>query len=245
MADWTDRFFTGSWMTLQRRAYSEEETAAQARFLGRALRLRKGSRVADVPCGDGRISLELARVGCLVTGVDACEASVRRARRRFRREGLEGDIRLGDMRSLDLEGPFDAVFNWWGSFGYFDERTNRAVLESFARALRPRGHVLVEQMNREHVRRSFRHTSTSTYDGLVVRTRNVWNPRTQRIEGSWTLREGARTQRRTSSMRIYTPRQMERLLARAGLRMEKLYGDIDLSPYRRGSRRMIAVARKA
>ena len=55
VTDWTDTFFTGLWGELQRRSYPRAETEREARFIRRALGLRKGSRVLDVPCGDGRI----------------------------------------------------------------------------------------------------------------------------------------------------------------------------------------------
>ncbi len=125
MAHRTDDFFTGYWSEMQRAAPMTDVAAEETRVLRKVLKLRKGSRVADVPCEDGRISLELARAGCRVVGVDACEPSVRRARRQFRKAGLQGTFHHGDMRDLQLACEFNAVINWWGSFGYFDEETNR------------------------------------------------------------------------------------------------------------------------
>jgi SAM-dependent methyltransferase len=49
----------------------------------------------------------------------------------------------GDMREPPFEGRFDALVNWFSSFGYFDDETNRRVLEGFARALRPGGVLLI------------------------------------------------------------------------------------------------------
>jgi hypothetical protein len=46
------------------------------------------------------------------------------------------------------------------------------------------------------------------------------------------------------SMRLYTPRQIRRLVESAGLRVEAVYGDRQGRPYGRGSRRMIIIARR-
>ena len=146
MAHWTDDFFTGYWSVMQRSAPVADVAAEEARVLRKVLKLRKGSRVADVPCGHGRISLELARAGYSVVGVDACEPSIRRARRELRKAGLPGAFHLGDMRDLRLPREFNAVINWWGSFGYFDEGTNRRVLKGFADILLSGGRVLVDQV---------------------------------------------------------------------------------------------------
>jgi len=242
---WTESFFEGSWDEIIRNVYTPEESREQALFIRRVLRLRSGSRVLDVPCGDGRISLELASMGCRVLGVDRTEPSIRRARRRARRADLDAEFRVGDMRRLEETGRFSAVLNWWGSFGYFSDGENLELLRGFERLLTSRGRVMIDQINREGVLRDFRAAAWDDYGGVRVHVRNRWDPDAERIEGVWTMvRKGERSRRRTS-MRIYTPRQMERLLGRAGLRLERFYGWIDGSPFSRGSRRMITVARRA
>ena len=244
MAHWTDDFFTGFWSEMQRAAPMADATRDEARVLRKILKLRKGSRVADVPCGDGRISLELARAGCRVVGVDACEPSVRRARRQFRKAGLPGTFHHGDMRHLRLPQEFNAVINWWGSFGYFDEDTNRQILKGFADILMPGGRVLIDQVNRERILRDFRKKGEFEYGGVKVTTRNVWDPKLQRINGSWLFERGARRARRRSSMRLYTPSQMEALMETAGLALEFICDGTTGLPFTRGSRRMSAVGRK-
>jgi SAM-dependent methyltransferase len=243
-SDWTDTFFTGIWETLLKNVYTEEESIEQARFVHRALRLREGSRVADIPCGDGRISIELAKAGCEVVGVDRSAASVRRARNRVRSLRLPAEFHAGDMRRLRVGGSFDAVLNWWGSFGYYDDETNLAVLRRFSELLVPGGRVLIDQVNRERVLRRFMHEAEDDYGPASVSVRNVWNPERQSVDGTWTITKGGRRTRRRSSVRLYTPKQLERMMTRAGLALERQYGDERGSRYGRGSRRMISIGRK-
>ncbi len=243
-SDWTDTFFTGVWETLLKNVYSEEESRDQARFIHRALGLRKGSRVADVPCGDGRISVELAKAGCTVVGVDRSSVSVRRARTRARALGLPAEFHVGDMRNLRVAGPFHAVLNWWGSFGYYDDDTNLAILRRFAELLVPGGRVVIDQVNRERILRRFMHEAEDDYGPARVSVRNVWNSERQSVDGTWTITKGGRRTRRRSSIRLYTPKQMERLMARVGLTLERLYGDDVGARYGRGAKRMISVGRK-
>ena len=244
MAHWTDDFFTGYWSMMQRSSEVSDVSADEARVLRKLLRLRKGSRVADIPCGDGRISLELMRMGCEVVGVDACEPSIRRARRRLRKEGLEGTFYLGDMRDLRLPRDFDAVINWWGSFGYFDDATNGQVLKGFADVLRTGGRVLIDQVNRERILRDFMRKGVFEYGGVKVTTRNRWDPVGKRIEGSWFFEKEGRRARRRSSIRLYTPSEMRALMESAGLALEYLCDGKTGLPFNRGSRRMTAVGQK-
>jgi len=244
MSHWTDDFFTGYWSVMQRSTEVSDASVEEARILRRLLRLRKGSRVADVPCGDGRISLELARAGCRVVGVDACEPSIRRARYRLRKAGLPGEYHVGDMRDLKLPREFNAVVNWWGSFGYFDDETNGRVLEGFADILKPGGRVLVDQINRERIRRDFRNKGVAEYGGVKVTTRNTWDDKRKRVNGSWLFEKGGRRARRRSSIRLYTPSEMKALMESAGLVLDCICDGKTGLPYNRGSLRMSAVGRK-
>jgi len=222
----------------------------QARFIRRALRLRKGQRVLDVPCGAGRTSLALAKLGIEVTGVELRSKFTNRAKRRFRKEGLPGTFLVGDMRELDFEGEFHAVVNWFGSFGYFSEAENLDVVRRFARALRPGGRVLIDQPNRENVLRHFRHVHRSTLRQLgrrcsgMLTTRNRWNPKLERIEGTWTLELDGETFRHPMTMRLYTPGQFKALFKRAGLEVEAFYGSREGAPHSRSSRATVVVGRK-
>jgi cyclopropane fatty-acyl-phospholipid synthase-like methyltransferase len=244
MGHWTDDFFTGYWSVMQRSGEVSEVSAEEAQVIRKLLKLRRGSSVADVPCGDGRISLELARAGCRVVGVDACEPSVRRARRRSRKEGLTVEFHVGDMRDLQLQQEFDALVNWWGSFGYFDDKTNARVLEGFAAVLRRGGRVLIDQVNRERILRDFRHKGEFVWSGLKVTTRNRWDDAGKRVNGSWTFEKGGRRERRRSSIRLYTPSEMKALMESAGFVVERVCDGKTGLPFDRGSQRMTVIGRK-
>ncbi|HUT25286.1 MAG TPA: class I SAM-dependent methyltransferase [Sumerlaeia bacterium] len=228
---------------------SAQERVEDARFVKRALRLRRGQTVLDVPCGKGALAMPLARLGCRVTGVDLRPSFVAAARRQFRREGLAGRFLAMDMRDLDFEGEFAAVFNWFGSFGYFTDAENLDVLRRFARGLRPGGRVLIDQVNRERILRHFiperRFEPTGTEGrASLVHIRNRWDGETERVESVWTaLKHGKRT-RSPLSMRLYTPAQLERLFERVGLSVERAYGNWQGAPWSRSAKRLALVGRK-
>src|SRR5260370_32362255 len=79
-SNWYENFFHGLALDLWRKALPPEHTKAEAAFLVQALQSGAGSHLLDVPCGNGRLSFELASRGYQVTGVDIAEDFIEEAR---------------------------------------------------------------------------------------------------------------------------------------------------------------------
>ena len=58
--NWWENFFHGVALDFWRAAVSDEQTRADADFIAKQLQLPANAKVLDVPCGNGRLSLELA-----------------------------------------------------------------------------------------------------------------------------------------------------------------------------------------
>jgi cyclopropane fatty-acyl-phospholipid synthase-like methyltransferase len=142
--EWWQTFFAGHWLDVQR-VFKAERTTAEADFIERVLKLQPGAAVLDVPCGEGRLSVELASRGYRLTGVDITEALLADARRTAAERRLDVAWHRRDMRDLPWREDFDGAYCFWGSFGYFDDEGNRAFLEAVARALKPGGRFLMDR----------------------------------------------------------------------------------------------------
>tara|TARA_A100001037_G_scaffold275367_1_gene273827 strand:- start:71 stop:820 length:750 start_codon:yes stop_codon:yes gene_type:complete len=94
-----------------------------------------GERVLDLGCGDGALTERLRRAGCLVVAVDSSPEQVWAALER----GL--DARIIDVRELDFEGEFDAVFSN-AALHWVSEAD--LVIRGVWRALTPGGRFVAE-----------------------------------------------------------------------------------------------------
>ncbi|HEV8247148.1 MAG TPA: class I SAM-dependent methyltransferase, partial [Polyangiaceae bacterium] len=103
-SDWYTSFFFDFFGELQLDHQAEEQTRAEVDALERELGLSEPRRILDVPCGAGRHSLELARRGHRVTGVDFNPKVLDAAKDAAERQRLTLDFRLGDMRALEFNG---------------------------------------------------------------------------------------------------------------------------------------------
>jgi SAM-dependent methyltransferase len=228
--DWTLTFDRSLWLK------PDATGPADAAFLVRILRLPAGSRILDAPCGTGRISLPLALAGYRVTGVDRQPSYIRRARRRA--SGQENaSFLVADMRKARFDDQFDAVINWGGSFGYFSDMDNQDLVRAFARAVGPRGKIVIDQPNREHLLRHFR--THVEQPGLHIT--NIWDRSAGRMHSEWKLKKGGRLHTNRMSVRLYTLMEMKTLFRRAGCRLRTAYGSVSGEGYGRTSRRLIVV----
>ncbi len=100
MADWFEEFFGGLYAKVLPKVFDERQTMQDVRTVKRLLGLREGRRVLDIPCGMGRLSIPVARMGIVMTGLDLTESYVRRARRDAKRESLGVRFLHGDMGEI-------------------------------------------------------------------------------------------------------------------------------------------------
>lgn len=106
----------------------------------------KGSRLADIGCGTGALSLKLASLGYDVTGFDSSLPMLKQLRKRS--QGLSIRLEQADVFHLD------------DSFGLYDAAVSRWVLTHFpnwgeivasvGRMLRPGGILVFDMKSREH-----------------------------------------------------------------------------------------------
>src|SRR3989304_7753412 len=102
--EWWQRLFE---TPLYFELYEAEDSKKAVREVSQAvalLGLTPPARILDVPCGYGRHAAECARRGFTVTGVDAAETQLNRAREKARAAGVSIEFRLQDGRALDFEG---------------------------------------------------------------------------------------------------------------------------------------------
>lgn len=224
-----------------------ERNQADAAEIIAALGLMPGQRVLDAPCGHGRVSNLLAQSGMDVVGVDRSELFVDVARRDATSLGVTVDYRLGDLTDLDsvVSEQFDAVINWFTSFGYHDDDRLRSLLASYHRALRPGGKLLIETLHhdwfvRHHVEPPF--TTVTAVGDDAMYDHASFDPETGRVETVRTVIRDGQTRTSRHFVRLPSPPEFRSWLQDASFHDIQITAR-DMSPLTTHTRRMLVIAR--
>jgi SAM-dependent methyltransferase len=244
-SDWWRDFFSGLTVGFWNAAVPEEATRADLGFLWEHLRLAKGSRVLDVPCGSGRLALPLAERGCAMTGIDISEEFLEIARTNAAAKSLAVDLRRAEMRQLPGRGDFDAAFCFGNSFGFLDDEGNEAFLFAVSRALRPGGRFAVDYgQSAESVFPRMSPRLEAEVAGFTFVEETAYEPLSARVENRYTISREGRTETRLASQRVYMVREVVELLAKAGLSVDRIFGSPAGDPFDLGAHRLLLVAEK-
>lgn len=219
----------------------DELSERQAELLWTLLELVAGDAVLDVPCGHGRIANRLAARGARVTGVDADALFLERARAAAEALGVEVEYIHGDMRELPWQARFDAVVNWFTSFGYFDDEGNRAWLATALLTLRPGGRLALDVHSRDAFMRNRVPASVVERDGDLLVDRFGYDVETGREQTErWIVRGGA-VRKTEYSVRFYSYTELRSLLLDVGFSSVEAVGH-DGESLTLDARRMIVIA---
>jgi SAM-dependent methyltransferase len=127
------------------------------------LNLPEDAKILDLACGKGRHSIYLNQLGYNVTGADLSENSIEQAKLH---ENDTLHFEVHDMRE-PFEQKFDAIFNLFTSFGYFEhESDNTKTLKAICESLTEYGFGVIDFMNVKHVIDNIVPEEVKTVDGI-------------------------------------------------------------------------------
>jgi SAM-dependent methyltransferase len=222
-----------------------EQNRLEPDFIQKVLQLPPGGRVLDVPCGGGRHALELAMRGFRVTGVDLTPRFLAHARAQA--VPIQGAVmwEQREMRDLPWQEEFDGAYCFGNSFGYLDDAGDAAFVAAVARALKPGGRFLVDTGTAAEVFfPNYQERSWYDVGGTLFLIHNHPDHVSSRLETELTCVRDGRVEKHWFSQRIYTYRELCRLLAGTGLGGCAGYGSVNAEPFRLGSHHLLLVATK-
>ncbi|HEX2097137.1 MAG TPA: class I SAM-dependent methyltransferase [Solirubrobacterales bacterium] len=164
--------------------WADRTTAEVDRALG-MLRPQGGERILDLACGIGRHSIELAKRGFDVVGIDISEELLEIARREAEALSLDVEFQQADLRELALEDEFDIVLSLNdGAVGYFEtDAENFRTFEVVSQALRAGGGHLMQLPNVLHAEKHLPQRNWIAGEATLELSDHRWNKKERYLEG--------------------------------------------------------------
>ncbi len=196
--------------------------------------------LVELAVGTGRVAIPVARAtGRCVIGIDSSPAMLAQARLRAAEEGVELDLREGDIRELEVEEPAALIYCPGRSLLHLPTWADRRrCFERAAASLRPDGRFAWNAFAFDHhVAAALDGRHSDAHAGVPLPHTNRYSVSDNRVDV--TLDDGG-----TGSLWWATKNEWLGLLDVAGLRLEALYGGFAGEPLDDDTREYVFVARR-
>ncbi len=157
--NWFTSWFDTPYYPILYKDRDTEEAEYFMKHITKFLQIKKGQTILDLACGRGRHSVSLNELGYDVTGVDLSPESILYAK------AFETDTLHFEVHDMCKPYPkkFDAVFNLFTSFGYFEkEEDNFRTIAAIKANLKDNGKAVIDFMNVNHVIKNLVERETKT-----------------------------------------------------------------------------------
>lgn len=220
--------------------YQDRNNAEASAFMDNLtnyLNLPEQGSILDLACGKGRHSIYLNSLGYRVTGLDLSEESIAFAEQ-FENENLKFEVH--DM-SVPYTEQFDAVFNLFTSFGYFEnEDDNAKTLSAIQQNLNETGFGVIDFMNVHQVINNLVPKETKKIN-------NIHFDISRYIEDGYIIKDITFTDKGedfafTERVKAFTLNDFEQLFNALGISLFDVFGDYKLNRfYPNQSERLIMI----
>ncbi|WP_034058149.1 class I SAM-dependent methyltransferase [Lacinutrix jangbogonensis] len=201
------------------------------------LNIPEHGKILDLACGKGRHAVYLNKIGFDVTGVDLSQNSITHAKQ-FENESLHFNVH--DMCKPYHE-QFDAVFNLFTSFGYFEnEEDNLKTIKAIKAGLNAYGFGVIDFLNSEFIIDNLVEENIKTVEGIDFHQK-------RRLENGYITKDITFTAEGKEfefqeRVRALTLKDFEVLFEKAGVHLLDVFGDYKLNKYhKKTSERLILI----
>lgn len=224
--DWyTSWFNTPYYHILYRdRGYDEAQTFMSN--LLHYLNLDKHAHILDLACGKGRHSIYLNRMGYEVTGLDLSEESINYAKQ-YENDSLH--FAVHDM-SEPYQQKFDAIFNLFTSFGYFENEADHLnTIKSIAANLKDQAVGVIDFMNSKYVVDNLVSADEKLIDGILFKM-------SRQLKNDYIIKDikfdvDSKSYHYQERVKAFTLDDFKNMFKASRLKLINVFGDYKLSPY--------------
>jgi 2-polyprenyl-3-methyl-5-hydroxy-6-metoxy-1,4-benzoquinol methylase len=148
MTQWYEALFSNYAKKYDNESFTKG-TITEADFLEKEIGFDREIKILDIGCGTGRHSIELAKRGYTVKGIDLSENMLSRAKEKAIEAGVSIDFQQADARTFHFSEKFGLVIMLCeGGFSLMEtDEMNFSILKNAVEALMPGGKFVFSCLN--------------------------------------------------------------------------------------------------
>jgi SAM-dependent methyltransferase len=235
--NWFSTWFDSPYYHILYKNRNEEEAQVFMDNITNYLNMPENGTILDLACGKGRHSIYLNKLGYQVTGVDLSENSIAIANESSN-ESLK--FKTHDMRE-PMNETYDAVFNLFTSFGYFDTyEDNIKTLKAIKDSINEYGFGVIDFFNADFIIENLVAEETKEIDGITFNIKRFVE--NKKIIKEIRFEDKGETYNFTEKVSAFTLVDFEAMMKEAGIYLLEIFGDYKLKKfYKSQSERLIMI----
>ncbi len=238
---WFETWFSRHYYDLLYQHKNEDEAAEFLDTLIHYLQPAPFSTMLDIACGKGRHATYLANKGFVVTGIDLSFKNIREARLS---ENDQLSFFQHDMRKIFRLNYFEFMYNFYTSFGYFENKKDDIMcMQSFAAGLKKKGKLVIDFFNMNYILQHLVEDESKTVDNIHF---NI----TKKYQKGFIIKkiEVITDQNKEiffENVRALSLQDFKYYFEKSGLQLIQTFGDYKLTEFNESiSERLIMIAEK-
>jgi len=235
--DWFSTWFDTPYYHILYKDRGNDEAHNFMENLTSYLNIPEDANILDLACGKGRHSVYLNTIGYNVTGIDLSPQSIAYAKQ-FENETLHFNVH--DM-SKPYSQQFDAVFNLFTSFGYFEnEEDNLNTIKAIKANLKENGIGVIDFMNVDFVINNLVSNDSKTIEGINFNLKRY-------VENGYIIKDisfkaNNKSYNFKESVKAITLDEFEDMFQKANIQLLDIFGDYKLHRFnKQTSERLIMI----
>ncbi len=189
--------------------------------------IKKHGKILDLACGYGRHSIELAKRGYKVVGIDVSPHLIDYAKKNAIEENLDIEFFCSDIREFKNGADFDMVLNLYdGAIGYLeDDIENLKIFSTISRHLKEGGISLIHLHRLEYAEANFPQKITRISTELEEEIWFLLDPASRYMMEVTKTVKGADLEEVVERKRLYSFSEIKTILKDQGLEVMKFAPD--------------------
>ena len=235
--NWFSTWFDSPYYHILYKNRNEEEAQVFIDNVTHYLNMPENGTILDLACGKGRHSIYLNKLGYKVTGVDLSVNSIAIANESSN-ESLQ--FKTHDMRE-PMNETYDAVFNLFTSFGYFDTyEDNIKTLKAIKDSINEYGFGVIDFFNSDFIIENLVAEETKEIEGITFNIKRFVE--NKKIIKEIRFEDNGETYNFTEKVSAFTLTDFEAMMEEAGIYLLEIFGDYKLKKfYKSQSERLIMI----